>query len=204
MPRKIAALPRDSAGRPVPWFVAWIDGTPDFRVIGPGKIQEALRRNLCWVCGKVRISNSSFVIGPMCAVNRTSAEPPSHHACALYSAKACPFLANPGKARRDTALPEDMAQPPGESIRRNPGVALVWTSENWSTFNDGRGGTLFDVGQPSQVEWIAEGRAATRDEVVESIRTGLPTLAKMAHEEGLEAMAELDRYLERAMALVPA
>lgn len=43
LPRRMAELPTDHIGRPVPWFVAWIDGKPDFRVIGPGKLQSALR-----------------------------------------------------------------------------------------------------------------------------------------------------------------
>jgi len=41
-------------------------GVPDFRVIGPGKIQIALRRDLCWVCGGKLSHRKTFVIGPMC------------------------------------------------------------------------------------------------------------------------------------------
>lgn len=69
MPARVAALPRDEAGRPVPWFVATVDGKPDFRIIKPGAINEAVRRNICWVCGKLRFgrTSQSFVIGPMCA-----------------------------------------------------------------------------------------------------------------------------------------
>lgn len=204
MPAKIAALPCDSAGRPVPWFVATVAGKPDFRIIGPGKMEEAMRRQLCWVCGRIRISNSSFVVGPMCAVNRTSAEPPSHHACAVFSARACPFLSTPGRERRTSAMPDGVVDPPGTSIPRNPGVALVWSSRSWSTFDDGRGGTLFDLGQPHEVEWFTEGRPSTRAEVMESIDTGLPTLAAMAQEEGEGAVKELARCVYRALQVVPA
>jgi hypothetical protein len=42
MPGRIALLPTDKHHRPVPWFVAFIDGVPDFRVIRPGGIQIAL------------------------------------------------------------------------------------------------------------------------------------------------------------------
>jgi hypothetical protein len=34
----------------------------------------------------------SFVVGPMCGINRNSAEPPSHKECAQWSARNCPFL----------------------------------------------------------------------------------------------------------------
>ena len=37
MPSRIAALPVDERGYPVPWFVAWIDGKPEFRCADPAK-----------------------------------------------------------------------------------------------------------------------------------------------------------------------
>jgi hypothetical protein len=37
-PPGVAVLPRDRHGRPVPWFVGWPGGVPDFRTIGPDKI----------------------------------------------------------------------------------------------------------------------------------------------------------------------
>ena len=43
LPRTMAELPQDKHGHPVPWFVAFIDSVPDFRVVGPGKLEKALR-----------------------------------------------------------------------------------------------------------------------------------------------------------------
>ena len=107
MPGRIALLPRNKVGYPVPWFVATINGQPDFRVIRTDGIQIALKRGLCWVCGVpfLRQEDRAFTIGPMCAVNRVSAEPPSHRDCAVYSAMACPFLATPNMVRRDRHKP---------------------------------------------------------------------------------------------------
>jgi hypothetical protein len=34
MPKRIARLPRDDKARPISWFVASINGKPDFRVAG--------------------------------------------------------------------------------------------------------------------------------------------------------------------------
>lgn len=205
-PPRIKRLPVNDAGYPVPWFV-WMgeDGrSPDFRVIAPGKIEKALMEHRCWVCGQARTGpTSAFVIGPMCAVNRVSAEPPSHRDCAVFSAKACPFLVNPKKRRREGGVPEhdELA---GVMLSRNPGVALVWiTANHWRPFV-ADGGVLFDVGEPLRVLWFAEGREATRAEVMASIDSGYPSLLAMAEQEGDDAVAHLERLRERAMPLVPA
>lgn len=207
-PGRIARLPRNAAGYPVPWFVARIGGVPDFRVIKPGAISEALRRKLCWTCGVPfqRQEDRAFVIGPMCAVNRVSPEPPSHRDCAVFSAAACPFLSTPQMIRRERHIPDGAAVPAGISIRRNPGVALVWVAayRAWKPFDDGGGGTLVDVGEPKETLWFARGREATRAEVMASIDSGLPILRDMAEDEGTHAVAELERMHQRALELVPA
>src|SRR5438128_452198 len=92
MPIRMRSLPRWQS-RPVPWFVAWFEGVPDFRIIQSGRIAQAVREKLCWVCGEPLGKYKTFVIGPMCAVNRVVSEPPSHHDRAAYSASMCPFLA---------------------------------------------------------------------------------------------------------------
>lgn len=205
MPSKIRALPRNDAGYPVPWFVATVDGNPDFRVIRPGGIAEAYDGQLCWICGqrRPRKAADAFVIGPMCAVNRVSAEPPSHRECAIFAARACPFLANPKKRRREHGKPEEAVSPAGEMITRNPGVALVWCSNTWSPFREGEG-VLFNVGRPLETLWFAEGRLATRAEVMASIDSGLPILAEMANDEGPDAVEALAAMVRRALPLVPA
>lgn len=205
VPRRMRALPLNRAGYPVPWFVAWIDGAPDFRIIGPGKIRDAVRWSKCWLCGEPLGRYQAFTIGPMCAVNRTSAEPPSHGDCAVYAARACPFLANPARRRREAHKPDGTVDPPGITIRRNPGVALVWTTHRYRRKSDGEGGLLFDIGDPVEVAWFAEGRPATRAEILESIRSGLPQLRDLAVEDGPDAVAYLDRCVDEVeRLLVPA
>lgn len=202
MPTQIELLHRNKVGYPVPWFVAWIDGVPDFRVIEAGKLEEARRFDLCWICGKRRGRYGSFVIGPMCAVNRVSAEPPSHHDCAVYAARACPFLTTPGMRRRDTRMPEGATEPAGEMIRRNPGVALVWTSRSWRAFS-ADGGVLWNIGKPTSTEWFAHGQEATRAEVIKSIDTGLPLLREMAEKDGPVAVRQLERQYQETLRLLP-
>lgn len=48
VPARMRHLPLDKHDRPVPWFAAWIDGQPDFRVVAPGRTRDALR-----ACGAV-------------------------------------------------------------------------------------------------------------------------------------------------------
>lgn len=203
LPTRMERLPRDKHGRPIPWFVHIDDnGVPDFRVIRRNGIVDALHFEWCWVCGQKRGKHAAFLIGPMCAVNRTTAEPPSHLECAIYSAQACPFMATPNMVRRERGM-DAFVTPAGTAILRNPGVGLVWSSRTWSTYRDPHGGLLFDVGEPTAVSWWARGREATREEVLESIETGLPILREQA-EKQRGGPEELERMTAAAMELVPA
>jgi hypothetical protein len=75
-------------------------------------------------------------------------------------------------------------------IKRNPGVTLLWVTRYYQIFEAGNG-QLLRIGDPIAVEWWSEGRAATRDEVLESIETGLPSLEDLARLQGAEAVQEL-------------
>lgn len=176
-PARIKHLPQ-WAGRPVPWFVAWIDGVPDFRIVDTNKLGPAIQENRCWVCGDKMGHYKSFVVGPMCALTRVVSEPPSHLACARFSAIVCPFMNTPARTRRDTALPEIRQEPGGYHIERNPGAVAVWTTKTYTPFRAqaGHPGLLFEMGDPESIDWFAEGRAATRAEVLRAIDSGLPEL----------------------------
>lgn len=214
MPDRMARLPRDRHHRPVPWFVAWLDddgnettpgsGTPDFRVVGSGKLEDAIQGERCWVCGERLGAYKAFVIGPMCAVNRVSSEPPSHRDCATWSARACPFLTTPAMRRRETGKPEAAVKPGGVMIERDPGVALVWVTRSFRLIFDPQGGMLIRIGDPTQTLWFTEGRPSTRVEALASIDTGLPLLADMAEQEGPRAIRELEAMHRAALQLIPA
>lgn len=190
LPLRMAHLPIDKRGFPVPWFVQWFDGVPDFRIMDQQKFVKAIKFNLCWCCGGQLGVNKTFVAGPMCGINRTSAEPPAHKECAEYSAKACPFLSQPKMKRNEKGLP-DCEKPPGEFITRNPGVTMLWTTKEYKPFLAGDG-ILIDMGEPSEVEWYCQGRKATREEVTDSISEGLPALEHIARQDegGMAALAE--------------
>lgn len=203
IPEGIEALPRDHRGFPVPYFAQ--RDPIDFRVVRRGVLGACIKRGLCWVCGRQRAEgDSAFVLGPMCGVTRTAPEPPSHVACAMWSARACPFLVRPGMRRNEVGLPADAQDAPGVPLKRNPGVALVWASTTWAPWKPPGGGILFDVGDPVAVAWFREGRPALRAEVEDSIRTGLPALEDMAQQDGPAAVIDLALRLASLDAILPA
>jgi hypothetical protein len=215
VPPSMQHLPVDHRGFFAPWFVAWLDeagrpvpdgqGTPDFRVIGPGKVQAAVAHQLCWICGnRLESPPVAAVLGPMCAVNRVSSEPPSHVACARYAVQVCPFLTKPRMRRNRHDLPEQTCDGPGIAVDRNPGVAALWVTNRVYYSRQTR---LFTVDDPVRVEWWAEGREATRTEVLASITSGLPLLRAACNEEPVEwradAHAQLEAQVVKAMTLLP-
>lgn len=220
MPESIRRRPVDARGFPIPFFVDYLpDGTPEFRAADPEKHRICLRESRCWVCGdplhRSRLgfrSTIAFVIGPMCAVNRISSEPPSHPDCSEWSARNCPFLARPHMRRRQDELINDAAfadRAPGLAITRNPGVALVWYTNEFRVERVANG-RLYQIGEPTRpLTWWAEGRPATRAEVLHSIETGLPFLRRSCDEEATPerraaATEKLDLMVAAALRLIPA
>jgi hypothetical protein len=183
-----------------------INGEPDHRVVEPRAMKVCVQQFRCWICGGPLGRFRSFLVGPMCAINRISGEPPSHLECARYAARACPFLTRPHAKRRDAGMPDTpLTKPAGMHLERNPGVALVWTTRTYKPFKaarpgGGADGVLFDMGPAESMEWFAEGRAATLEEVEQSIRTGLPSLIEVAQNDADEAgVIEINRRATELM-----
>lgn len=199
---RIARLPVDERGYPVPFFVTWFDGKPDFRIADTEKLVRCVKEKLCWTCGEPLGKFMAFPIGPMCSVTRTTAEPPNHRECAEWSVKGCPFLSRPGMVRReDEVTKAGKDRVAGIMIDRNPGVTAIWSTREFKLFPDQKGGVLFNVGTPDSVSWWREGRTATRAEVEESVQTGLPFLLKVC--DGPEDVAALQRSVVVAVRYWP-
>jgi len=210
MPSRMRNLPKDEAGRPVPKFVEYIDGKPDFRLMSSHHMRNAVMNRMCWVCGQPLGKYAVFTAGPMCLVNLNSAEPPSHYECALYSATHCPFLTNPDKTRRETGLPDvGLTDPAGIMITRNPGVTCLIVVRYWTVYRDGPG-LLFNIGTQrldgpvriERVEWYCRGREATRAEVDKSMETGLPALVESCDGDPA-CLAYLQRKADAAQIWLP-
>jgi hypothetical protein len=205
MPHRIENLPRDpERGYPIPFFVAYINGKADFRIADDEKRVRCVREKLCWICGERLGKYLSYVIGPMCAVNRVSAEPAMHRDCAEYSVAVCPFLLNPNQKRNPKKVDAELAEVPGVMITRNPGVMLLWVTRDYQLVRDSNGGVLFRLGDPIDLHWYTQGRAASREEVLESMESGMPLLKTIAEADGPEAVKMLNAQVVHALKLVPA
>ena len=203
MPDRMKLLKRDERGFPVPWFVHWQDDKPDFRVISPGKLGMAYRNGRCWICGGQMGVHRIYVVGPMCVINRVTSEPASHRDCAEFAARACPFLTKPRMRRNEKDMPAEAAAV-GVPIQRNPGCVALYETRAVSPFKAGDG-YLFRLGDPDRIDWWAEGRQATREEVLASIDSGYPLLLDTATKhDGPDGVKELTRRRDAAMRYLPA
>lgn len=203
LPERLKALPV-YRGYPVPWFVEWLaNGEPEFRAMDGRKWTRAVKQRLCWVCGQQLGSYLAFVLGPMCGITHTTVEPACHRECAMWSILNCPFMSKPQMVRRENDLPEGWMDPAGHGLRRNPGVTLLWITRGFKVFHDDDNRPMLSVGNPLEVEFFREGRAATRAEIEESLAGGLPELRAMAVLGGPEDKARLERQVDEFMKLLP-
>ncbi|MBZ5619885.1 MAG: hypothetical protein LAQ69_14350 [Acidobacteriia bacterium] len=202
LPDRMRDLPVDDRGYPVPWFVAWLDGKPEFRAMDAEKWIRAVRERRCWVCGHRLGQWLTFVVGPMCGINRTTSEPASHLECARWSARNCPFLSRPNMVRREDETTQ-ACENAGIPIKRNPGVSLLWTARSFSIFNDGAGKPVIQLHDPESLEWWCEGKPATRAEVEHSVDTGIPIIEEIARADGEDAMQDLARRKQWLTTLYP-
>jgi hypothetical protein len=205
VPGRMAGLPVDARGYPVPKFVAWMrdgkpvkagQGEPDFRVIQPGWMGYCIQHKACWLCGKPLGRHKVFVIGPMCVVNRTSGEPPCHLKCAQFAAQACPFMTNPLQRRNSKDLDKVDGAFHESNLPRNPGATALYVTTDYKWLVDAQ---VIRMGAPHWIDWWCKGRHATRAEVEASIESGLPLLE--AEKEGPAAVAALAAMVDRVRTL---
>lgn len=210
LPDRIKKLPIDDRGYPVPRFVQWVlhgrpvqpgQGKPDFRIMDYRYFFTAVNEGKCWICGDRLGTYVAFNIGPMCAINRVSSEPPSHQECAEFAVKACPFLTRPHMVRREAQMPPGAIEAPGQMLRRNPGVAMVWTTKSFEVVRASNG-YLIKVGDPREIKFFTEGRISTREEIARSVASGIPLLAEAAETEGADSVRQLWREIDRGLPLL--
>lgn len=110
MPAAIAERPRDVRGYPVLAITPWSDGKPDFAITSSARILVCAVERRCSICGtqmrkgpvwRVVAAEEAAAISDGFANVSQTVEPPGHHACMLYAAIVCPYLARP-TARRGT------------------------------------------------------------------------------------------------------
>lgn len=108
-PPRIARLPHDQRGYPIPWNVLRNDsGEPFFTVNDDRRAWRALREELCPICGERLGKWRWFVGGPRSAFDPHGwyLDLPGHHECQQFALTVCPYLAAPKYLGRI-----DVAQP---------------------------------------------------------------------------------------------
>ena len=119
LPERMRHLKIDKRGYPVPWFVAWVNGEPEFRAMDADKWKRAVRDSRCWVCGgSLYQQELCFVIGQ--CVRYGHALPPRHtHRCAASIAQRASrhHTLTAGNGRRATVRSSLSAKPNGEWTR---------------------------------------------------------------------------------------
>ena len=204
-PIRCANLEIDERGYPLPYFAGLFDGKRDHRIMDEERWVRCVKQKLCWVCGAKLGAYYAFILGPMCGITRTSSEPPSHRECAEWSLRGCPFLTRPHMERRQhDQIVVSGGIAAGYAIKRNPGCLLLWITRSYEVWKPEGGGYLITVGDPLEWSWWAEGRPATRAEIEESVRTGLPLLEEQADQQSAEALADLERSAARLREMYPA
>lgn len=107
MPARIARLPRDRRGYPIPVNVLSSNGVLDFRATDPAKMAKIIQQRYCALCGERLGVHMAFVGGPRSMASRYFADAPMHRDCAIYALQVCPFLAAPSFSYRKS-VPEGM------------------------------------------------------------------------------------------------
>jgi hypothetical protein len=112
IPDRIARLPKDRRGYPIPWNVLRADdGTPFFTINDDSRAWRALREQLCPICGERLGRWKWFVGGPRSAFHEHGwyIDLPGHHDCITFALATCPYLSMPKYLGRiDVVHPEKL------------------------------------------------------------------------------------------------
>ena len=113
MPPRIAKLPRDERGYPIPWNVLIDDnGVPAFTVNDTTKHMDAIVFGLCPLCGERLGKYRWFVGGPQSAFdpNGWYFDLPGHKECEEFALRVCPWLSARNYEHRVDLLPRMQAK----------------------------------------------------------------------------------------------
>ncbi len=167
MPKKVVIPPflkhlkvHDKTGYPIPFFVAYRDGIPDFRLLDQQKQLYCVDQKLCAICGKKLIKDAYyFISGPMGFANKISTDPAMHQECAIYSLETCPHLHFEKAQRRETGI-EDLHKE-GQAdlhILDKPNVMIMAKARHFDKFPNPaqRGAWLIRYKPVSFDAWVYE------------------------------------------------
>jgi hypothetical protein len=100
MPGRVAALPRDPRGYPIPASAYAENGAANFTVIDQLVSSRLFHYNKCGICGTLLGRFRALVGGAKSMQFGLFTDIPMHVECAEYALAVCPFLAAPSFAYR--------------------------------------------------------------------------------------------------------
>jgi hypothetical protein len=110
IPKELAHLKIDERGYPVPFFVPYVNGKPNFRFTDHEKIWESVESNRCGVCGKKLYKDYSYIItGVIGMGNRVSSDAAMHRVCAEFALVSCPHMFYEKATRKEDAPSEQQS-----------------------------------------------------------------------------------------------
>lgn len=133
IPKELSHLKIDKRGYPVPFFVSWINGEPEFRYLDAVRAKMIIDNKLCHICGKkLNKDFFYFISGPIGLQNRISSDAAMHKTCAEFSLRACPHLYLQKADRRDNdELGKAIGSMPSPVIREKPNTLFLIKSNKF-------------------------------------------------------------------------
>lgn len=152
MPPQIAALPRHESGYPIPYFVAWVDGRPDLKLLDQAKQIRCAKFRLCGICGQPVGYWIAFIGGPLTVANRVCTDPGMHEECARYAIAVCPFMARPNARRAAHHHPLSEAGP--GHVAERPERTALYITRQYTPFTPDSRNILLRLAPAKRIEWF--------------------------------------------------
>ncbi len=93
IPERMKHLPIDERGYPIPYFVPYVNGKPEFRYQDFRKREICIQYKKCAICGGRLLDKQFwFISGTQGKNNRISSDYAMHEECARFSISVCPHL----------------------------------------------------------------------------------------------------------------
>ena len=154
IPQFVSHLKIADNGYPIPFFVAYREGKPDFRLLDARKYKHCLEQGLCAICGKKNIKESLyFIAGPQGMANGISTDAPMHKVCAEYSLRVCPHLALEKAERREKDV-SHLSNP--AMVKEKPPVIFLVRTKRFEIIRNPHGGVLLKYKPVSHTEYRYE------------------------------------------------
>lgn len=137
IPKELSHLKVDKRGYPVPFFVSYIKGEPEFRFLNPDRLQMIFDTKVCNICGKKLPKDYCyFISGPLGLKNCVATDGGMHRVCAEFSLQACPhiFFQKAQYRENDERGKIAAANTPAYQVKEKPTELFLVKVDKWEQF----------------------------------------------------------------------